>query len=58
MHEQRRPDKTIRVPLQHPAERPCELNHGCGSHLGWRRFRVFVESCECSVDDDVGIALG
>jgi hypothetical protein len=58
MHEQRRPDKTIRVPLQHPAERPCELNHGCGSHLGWRRFRVFVESRECSVDDDAGIALG
>jgi hypothetical protein len=58
MHEQRRPDKTIRVPLQDPAERPCELNHGCGSHLGWRRFRVFVESRECSVDDDVGIALG
>jgi hypothetical protein len=57
MHEQRRPDKTIRVPLQHPAERPCELNHG-GSHLGWRRFRVFVESRECSVDDDAGIALG
>jgi hypothetical protein len=28
MHEQRRPDKTIRVPLQDPAERPCELNHG------------------------------
>jgi predicted SnoaL-like aldol condensation-catalyzing enzyme len=58
MHEQRRPDKTIRVPLQDPAERPCELNHGCGSHLGWRRFRVFVESRECSVDDDAGIALG
>jgi len=57
MHEEGRPYETIRIPLQHSAERPRELNHIRGSHVRWRKFSISLESCERAVDDDAGIAL-